>query len=398
LADSGDHLPRTNGFSLIELMLATALTLVVTAALFGVLTPAQSIFAVQEETADMQQRARAAYDALYDDIAAAGSGPARRRDDGSLAFLLAPILPFRSGLRDADAPGSFKTDVVTMLYAPPGATQTTISQPMPARSDIVTLNLDPGCPVGDPVCGFRETMDVLIVGSDGAFDTFTVSAVAPPRLALRHNGADWTRVYPAGSTIIEIVTRTYYLRHEGSGRPPQLVRYDGGIRPDVAVIDHVASLSFDYFADPAPPQMLRALSDSRGPWTTYGPAPPAADTNSLPYSAGSNCVFLTNGGPLATPRLAALGTAGGALVRQPPGRFTDGPWCPDDTAPKRFDADLLRIRSVGVSLRVESALEALRGPAGTLFARGGTATAATRYAPDIQVHFRVTPAALVARQ
>ena len=113
-------------------------------------------------------------------------------------------------------------------------------------------------------------------------------------------------------------------------------------------------------------------------------------------AAGSNCVFLANGGPLATPRLAALGATGAALVRQAPARFTDGPWCPDDTAPNRFDADLLRIRSVGVSLRIESALAALRGPAGTLFARAGTATAATRYAPDIQVHFRVTPAALVS--
>ena len=38
---------RERGFSLIELVLATALTLVVTAALFGLLTPAQGIFIVQ---------------------------------------------------------------------------------------------------------------------------------------------------------------------------------------------------------------------------------------------------------------------------------------------------------------------------------------------------------------
>ena len=38
---------RQQGFSLIELVLATGLTLVVTAALFGLLTPAQGIFVVQ---------------------------------------------------------------------------------------------------------------------------------------------------------------------------------------------------------------------------------------------------------------------------------------------------------------------------------------------------------------
>jgi hypothetical protein len=387
---------REHGFSLIELVLSTGLTLVLTAALFGVLTPAQSVFVVQEETADMQQRMRAAYDALYDDLAAAGAGPGRRPDQGSLSFAVAPLLPYRSGLRGADPPATFKGDVVTVMYAAPGASRTTIRQPMPARGDVVTVNLDPGCPVGDPVCGFTEGMDVLILGDDGAFDTFTITAVAAPRLALRHNGQDWPRIYPAGSTIIEIVTRTYFLRDESSGHPPQLVRYDGGIRPDVAVIDHVTGLSFEYFADPSPPQMLRPLSDLRGPWTTYGPAPPREDSAATPYTAGSNCVFLTNGGPLASPRLAALGPPGAALVRQPPVRFTDGPWCPNDNAPNRFDADLLRIRSLGVSFRIESALSGLRGPAGALFARGGTATSASQYAPDIQVHFRVTPAALVS--
>jgi type II secretory pathway pseudopilin PulG len=387
---------RAQGFSLIELVLATALTLVVTAALFGVLTPAQGIFVVQQEVSDMQQRMRAAYDALYDDLAAAGAGPARRRNEGSLVFALAPILPFRSGLRTADPPGTFRADVVTVVFAPPRANETTIRQPLPARSEVATLNIDPGCPVGDPVCGFKEGMDVLILGSDGAFDTFTITAVAAPQLALRHNGEDSAMVYPVGSRIVEIVTRTYYLRGETSDRPPQLARYDGGVRPDVAVIDHVASLSFEYFADPAPPRMQRPLSDHRGPSTTYGPAPSEDDTAGLPGRPGSNCVFLARGGPIATPRLDELATSGAALVRQPPGTFTDGPWCPNVAAPNRFDADLLRIRSIGVSLRIESALAALRGPAGTLFARAGTATAATRYAPDIQIHFRITPAVLVS--
>jgi hypothetical protein len=386
---------RSPGFSLIELVLATGLALVVTTALFGLLTPGQSIFIVQEEVSDMQQRLRAAFDPLSDDVAAAGGGPARRSDEGSLVFKLAPILPFRSGLRGGDPPATSRPDTITVLSAPADAAQTTIRQPMPARADVVTLNLDPGCALGDPVCGFSEGMDVLILGSDGAFDTFTITAVAPPRLALRHNGEDWPTVYPVGSTIIQVVTRTYYLRGAGPGRPPQLVRYDGGIRPDVAVIDHVASMSFEYFGDPAPPRMFRPLSDQRGPWTTYGPAP-RADTAHRPPTPRSNCAFLANGGPLATPRLAALGVEGAALVRLPLTSFTDGPWCPDDTAPNRFDADLLRVRSVGATLRIESALAALRGPAGTLFAHAGTATVAIRYAPDIEVHFRVTPEALAA--
>ena len=48
-------------------------------------------------------------------------------------------------------------------------------------------------------------------------------------------------------------------------------------------------------------------------------------------------------------------------------------------------------RRVRVTLRVEAATAALRGPAGPLFARPGTATSAERYVPDRQIRFDVTP-------
>jgi hypothetical protein len=74
-----------------------------------------------------------------------------------------------------------------------------------------------------------------------------------------------------------------------------------------------------------------------------------------------------------------------------PSMLTDGPWC-DDTAPvARFDADLLRIRRIRIRVRVQASASLLRGPAGRLFTRGGTATAAERYVPDRQVSLDVTP-------
>ena len=62
----------------------------------------------------------------------------------------------------------------------------------------------------------------------------------------------------------------------------------------------------------------------------------------------------------------------------------------DDAAPL-VDADLVGLRTVAVTLRVEAAAAALRGPASSLFARPGTAGAARRWAPDVEVHFRVAP-------
>jgi hypothetical protein len=44
-----------------------------------------------------------------------------------------------------------------------------------------------------------------------------------------------------------------------------------------------------------------------------------------------------------------------------------------------------------VTLRVESALSALRGPAGLLFTRGGTSGSGERWLPDFEVRFSVAP-------
>jgi hypothetical protein len=44
-----------------------------------------------------------------------------------------------------------------------------------------------------------------------------------------------------------------------------------------------------------------------------------------------------------------------------------------------------------VTLRVESALAALRGPAGILFSRGGTSAAADRWLPDREIRLAVAP-------
>jgi hypothetical protein len=71
--------------------------------------------------------------------------------------------------------------------------------------------------------------------------------------------------------------------------------------------------------------------------------------------------------------------------------LVDGPWCPSADKPNRFDADLLRVRRVRVTLRVQAAQASMRGPAGPLFTKGGTSQGASRYLPDQEVTFDVTP-------
>ncbi len=75
--------------------------------------------------------------------------------------------------------------------------------------------------------------------------------------------------------------------------------------------------------------------------------------------------------------------------RLDPSVLTDGPWR-EDGSHRRFDADLLRVRHVRVHLGVESAIASLRGPAGALFAHGGSSTAPERLVPDQEIELHIT--------
>jgi hypothetical protein len=200
--------------------------------------------------------------------------------------------------------------------------------------------------------------------------------------------------YAIGSRVVQVVQRSYYVKFNAGQGVDQLVYYDGSMSADTPVIDHVAGFELQYFGDPRPPVLHGSVSDPAGQRTTYGPRPPALDERPTAYPDGENCAFTVNPvSGLHSPRLGVLGgQSSRALVRLTAAELGDGDiWCPDAGAENRFDADLLRIRKVAVTLRVESAVDALRGPAGVLFRHGGTGRDARRLLPDRELRFQVAP-------
>jgi hypothetical protein len=278
---------------------------------------------------------------------------------------------------------------MSVIYVPSTPAQTTLGDLLTTDARTLTVNTPPNCPPSTAarICGFASSTRLLVFSASGGHDVMTVADVAPPLLQVQYAGS-LSRSYAAGSPVTEVATPTYYLKTNSS----QLMRYDG-YRSDLPIVDNVVHLDFQYYGDPQPPRLIpgKSLADTLGPFTTYGPRPPVSDVNNPDDSwpAGENCVF-TKQDDRQVSRLAVL-AAGAGEVALPPGLLTDGPWCPDEASRDRFDADLLRIRRVGIRLRIQAALALLRGPAGVLFARGGTATSAERYVPDLEISVDVRP-------
>lgn len=379
------------GYSIVELLLASA---IVSSLMAGVLALAISLHVglrAEGERADLQQRLRVAVDALSRDLALAGAGTNQGARAGPLGFSIASVVPFRQGAAGADPAGAFRTDAITVLsVAAQTAAQTTIGLPLPAWSGTASINLDPGCPPDDSACGFAAGTDVLVFDDTGSYDTFRVTAVQAGALQLQHDMADTPQVYAAGARIAAASSHTYLLKTDAATDTFQLVHYDG-VASEAAVVDHLVGLAFEYFGDPAPPLLVKPITDPSGPWTTYGPKPPPPNAAPTAYPAGENCVFQLDPDKQPVPRLPMLGDGSPALVKLTAAELTDGPWCPDAANPHRYDADLLRVRKIGVTIRLETALSALRGPAGVLFARGGTSRFAGRWVADLETRFDISP-------
>jgi type II secretory pathway pseudopilin PulG len=388
---------RVPGFTIIEMLIATMVMVAVTGAVFTLLNPAQGINQAQPEVSDLQQRMRVGVDTLTKDIIMAGAGSYMGSGAGALYNFFAPIMPYRSGDVNPDPPNLFyRSDTISIMYVPPTPAQTGVVKDLGnGNSQELVVNAQYNCGLDkhNQLCGFEDGMRALIYDIDGSWDFTTITNVQDEALHLQHSGK-LSSAYDSGSAVLtEVATHTYYLKTDINTNTYQLMHYDGYLT-DLPVVDNVVKLSFSYFGDPQPPLLVpgKSLCDTsvKGPFTTYGPKPPCMGVPSkTAYASGENCTFLVSNGA-QVPRLPSLAATTGE-VELTQAMLTDGPWCPDANFDNRFDADLLRIRRVVVTLRVQAAVASLRGPTGVFFMRGGTSTSSQRYVPDQEIKFSVTP-------
>ena len=298
----GRSVPSESGLSLLEAIVALALTLVVVAALYGAVRPALVLSRSLPAMADEQQRLRHAFDRLQGELMAAGRGTARL-GPGPLPRMLPAVLPYRVGRRAGDGEHRrVRSDAVTILsVSPEGGAETRLLHGLSGSAPEAWLAPGPGC--AGAACGYGAGDLVLIFDDRPAWGLFRVREAGEATLRLDPLGPSATAL-EAGAAIAPIDVRHYYLDEERR----QLRRYDGW-RGDFPLLDGAAALEFRFFGVAA--------------------------------GAGEPC----RGGGAGAPQ--------GRLEAIPLERFTDGPWCGPARSP--FDADLLRVRAIGLDIRIEGA-------------------------------------------
>jgi prepilin-type N-terminal cleavage/methylation domain-containing protein len=368
------------GFTLLELLVTVVIMLVVTGAIFALVDPSRGTFRAQPEVADIQQRMRVGIDMLSKDLVMAGAGVYMGVGSGSLINFFAPILPFRSGeLYPTEPMQRYFPDRITITYVPNTPSQATVRDAMPHKSANVKAFQQSSCGAGGAqmmcpdgslsdgtLCGFCVDDRAAIFDTTGSFDFFTITQIQAentqnnPGPLIQHRRQDLSKQYCAedeppmvncpnpghSPQIAKVETHTYF--REGN----QLFHYAGGIVPPVPIVDNVVDLQFQYFGDPNPPVTVGC---------------PAAQALPVLPSNGSSLVELTE-----------------AMLR-------DGPFCPDAAHPNSFDADLYRVRKVRVLLRVQTGLDDLRGRDTFLFRNPGWSSSGTRFVPDYELSFEITP-------
>jgi prepilin-type N-terminal cleavage/methylation domain-containing protein len=345
------------GFSLIELLVAATVFATAAALIFHFAARSLRLAASHPESADVHQRLRVAVAMMQRDLMNAGAGPLHGLAGRPLANYLPPIVPARTGARSPDPEASAFTDRISVTYVPEEGWSATLASNTAAMDDAIVVKAEAGCP-GAGLCGFvpGTRAAILDVKEPGAgYDLFSVTDVAAG-LAHGTPNPPFTRLYAADtSVVVPVVQHVYY--HDAS--TDRLMLYDG-YRGDVPLVDNVVALQFAYYADPSP----------------AGVAAPTSGTGNCAYAAGDPPVPLLQ--PLPGLTLAPLTTQ----------QMTDGPFC--GAGPGRFDVDLLRIRRVRVTIRVQAGSGQARG-SGPGFVNAGTASAIENAVKDFETTFDVAP-------
>ena len=261
------------------------------------------------------------------------------------------------GLQLPDASTAARADAITIMYALGHAYQADHGRdPLTSALAAAARESTAELPDRPAAVRLRAGRDLAVFDAAGAFDLFSVTASWPT----------WPHFAPIGRTAS---SRLRGGRVRDAGRDAHLLVRRRG--PPASSLRRV------------PDRRARRGQRRRRAVRLLWRSQPAVVAQAR---AGNRQLLVRCGRRSA----AAAGAArrGRVLRPLPLSLFSDGPWCGEGD--NRFDADLLRVRTVRVAVRVQAAHAGLRG-IGADFAVPGTSRSARRALPDYAVTFDVTP-------
>jgi prepilin-type N-terminal cleavage/methylation domain-containing protein len=342
------HVADDSGYTLIELLVAAALLVVLSALTCSILMDARTAIDVSGERADLHQRGRVAVEAIASAIRDAGAGSVRGTASGPLVRWLPPVWPGRRNHTD----GALGLTTIRVL---PQVAPATLR--FEAPPDATTLDFDRPAACTPP-CGFFDRMTIVLLDGLGNFDLFVLLQTDGASATVRRLPGGTGATYLSGTVVLPADVRTLYWNPA-----TRELRSDGGDHSDFPVVNDIVDLAFEYFGDPLPPTE---------------PRPPDGVENCLYDSAGA----------LRAGR-QVLDRAGGTLAVLHASAFEDGPWCGSGAEP--FDADLLRIRAIDVTVRLQIGNVLYRGADARWFRNPGLATEGARTVRDLVVRTSIAP-------
>jgi prepilin-type N-terminal cleavage/methylation domain-containing protein len=326
------------GFTLVEVMIGAAVSLVVIGLSCQLAADAQAAWRSSAARVDLQQRGRVAADVISRALREAGGGPLAGPARATLMRGVPPVLPRRTGRRGADAPGAFRPDAFTVVQAVADTEHGVLLVAAPSSATTLELARGPECVL--PACGFEDGDSLLLLDRSGQHDIFTVTSVDGMVLTVRHHGLNPSAAYPAGTPAVGVESASFSFHP-----PTRTLRLYDGDAADFPLLDEVVGIAVRYWGEAEAPVWPR------------------------PVAGDANCLYAAD----ASYRSAVMPVLGmpGQLVELTPATLTDGPWC--SSGDTQFDADLLRVRRIRVTLRLQAGDAAVRGADRRRFANPGFA-------------------------
>lgn len=211
-----DRLKQVRGASLLEMLVALAITGVVTLAVFKAYITQHRLYIVQEDVTDIQQNARAAIDELTRHVRMAGY---------DLPMGLAAITPSNTN-----------PDTLTLTYHT-DVCDTYLSQAMPQPSAELKCGSDVSCYWdGQWVYIYEAAVNIG--------EWFEITHVQEDALHLQHNTMTLSRSYGEDAEILAMTQVKFYIDTTDTLHPNLMIQYIGQT-PQVYAMNMI-DLQFEY--------------------------------------------------------------------------------------------------------------------------------------------------------